>query len=90
MTKDDQAVKLAELLNAGTDPYDALDAVGLDEDDVHGEDMGDYSLPLDDPDNEVIDMCWNDDETEHHMVRFSWNSDEGKKMWQVEKTSRVS
>lgn len=61
MTQQNTALRLAELLNEGTDVWDALEAVGLDEDDVFGEDLGDEFLPLDDAQNTVIDLGWDGD-----------------------------
>ncbi len=48
------AHEVARLLNSGTDEISALTRVGLTEDDVMGEDS---SLPIGDPDCDVIDFC---------------------------------
>jgi hypothetical protein len=84
MSKRDMAIKLAWLINdEGHAPYDAVQMLGLDpENDVYGEDIGDECLPLDDPDNDVIDLGW--DERHHYQLKHRYSTTLGRKVWEVE------
>lgn len=56
----DNALTIARHLNKGRDAITALAAVGLTQEDVWGEDIGDECLSVEDPDNGVIDLGWHE------------------------------
>jgi hypothetical protein len=83
MTRREQALKLCELLNAGTDVYEALEQVDLGEEDTSVEE----GLSLEDPDNDIIDLLWRDGEL--YLLRR--NGRRGRKTpWRVELITEVN
>ncbi len=79
-----QALDLATYLNDGVEVIAAANLAGLDPEELFGESMldADDALGIEDPDNGVIDVGW-EDEVTHYQLRRWWHPEAGVKVWEA-------
>jgi|tagenome__1003787_1003787.scaffolds.fasta_scaffold20030109_3 hypothetical protein len=86
MTMLDKALHVRDLLNDGHGIEFALKSVDIDIEDVYGEDLGSEFLEVDDPENDIIDLSWEDGV--HYRVRHMPADYDRSRPWVVEEMRR--
>jgi hypothetical protein len=80
------ALAVTRLLNAGSKPTEALQACGIDPENVFSENSEVFGL--DDIDNDIIDFGWQDGEL--IVIRRSRTYTGNATRWEVERTERIT